>query len=64
MITKFYIDKAKYRAEDNRGKVIWVEINYWQNTFKISHGDKELERIAKNLLRRKHKVNFVYKLLK
>lgn len=63
-ITKFYIDKAKYRAEDNLGKIISVEINYWKNTFKISKENGKLERVAKNLLRQKHKVNFADKLLK
>lgn len=63
-ITKFYIDKAKYRAKDNLGKIISVEINYWKNTFKISKENGKLERVAKNLLKQKHKVNFADKLLK
>lgn len=63
-ITKFYIDKAKYRVEDSRGTIIWVEIDYWRNTFKVSKPNKKLEQLAKNLLEEKHKVNFVDKLLK
>jgi len=63
-ISKFYIDKAKYRAEDDSGNVFLVEIDYWKNRFKASKSNKELEDIAKDLLRRKHKVNFASKLLK
>jgi len=62
-ITKFYISKAKYRAEDNSGNVIWVEIDYWANTYKMSGVNKKLEQITQDLLKRKHRVNFVRKLL-
>lgn len=64
MLTKFCIDKAKYRAEDDLGNITWVEINYWENTFKLSRVNKKLEQVAKNLLGKKHKVNFAEKLLK
>lgn len=63
-ITKFYIDKAKYRAEDNFGNITWVEINYWKNNFKMSKPDKKLRQVAKNLLEQKYRVNFASKLLK
>lgn len=64
MTIKFYIDKAKYRAEDSSGKVILVNIDYWNNSFELSGSNKRLERVAKDLLKRKHKVNFADKLLK
>lgn len=63
-ITKFYIDNAKYRAIDESGDIIWIDIDYWDNNFKLSQSNKRLENLAKELLQRKHKVNFVNKLLK
>lgn len=63
-ITKFYLDKAKYKAFDNSGKEILVEVDYWANKFSLSRRNRELERLAKELLKRKHKVNFAEKLLK
>lgn len=56
-ITKYYIDKAKYRAEDDNGNVIWLEVDYWNNKFKLSGQNQELSNFAKNLLTKKHKVN-------
>lgn len=63
-ITKFYIDNAKYKAIDEFGDIIWVDINYWGNNFSLSEPNKRLENLAKDLLERKHKVNFASKLLK
>ena len=63
-ITKFYIDKAVYKVGDDLGREVWMEIDYWNNSFKISDQSKKLENVAKNMLKRKHKVNFVDKLLK
>jgi len=63
-ITKFYIDKARYKAIYDSAHEILVEIDYWNNSYKISNRNKELEKFAETLLRRKHKVNFVNKLLK
>jgi len=63
-ITKFYIDKAVYKAGDDLGREVRVEIDYWNNSFKVSNRDEKLEHVAKDLLKRKHKVNFADKLLK
>lgn len=62
-ITKFYLNKASYIAEDNKGSKINLDINYWDNKFKISQKNKELEVFAVKLLNNKHKVNFVYKMI-
>ena len=63
-ITKFYINNARYKAIDNLGGVIWVNVNYWENYFELSRPNKRLENLARDLLQRKHKVNFASKLLK
>lgn len=63
-ITKFYIDNAKYKAVDESGDTIWINIDYRGNSFSLSEPNKRLENLAKDLLERKHKVNFVSKLLK
>jgi len=63
-ITKFYIDNTRYKAIDDSGGIIWIDINYWENNFELSEPNKRLENLAKELLERKHKVNFVNKLLK
>lgn len=62
-ITKFYVDKAKYFAEDESGRKIVVSINYWDGTYKISRKNENLEIFAKKLLKNKHRVNFVSKLV-
>lgn len=62
-ITKFYLNKASYIAEDNKGDSINLNIDYWGNKFKISQKNKELETFAKKLLNKKHRVNFVYKMV-
>ncbi len=56
-ISKYYIDHAKYRAEDEDGNIIWLEVDYWNNKYKQSERSLELERFAKNLLNKKHRVN-------
>ena len=61
-ITKYFIDRAKYRAEDEKGNIIWLEINYWENSFKLSNYNVQLAGFAKKLLNKKHKVNLVYKM--
>ena len=63
-ITKYYIDHARYRAEDENGTIIWLDIDYWNGSYKISKKNKSLETVAKKLLSEKHKVNFVSKLIK
>ena len=56
-ISKYYIDKAKYRAEDENGNVIWLEVDYWNNKFKLSKDSIELSDFAESLLNKKHRVN-------
>lgn len=63
-ITKFYIDKATYKAMNDLGQEVRVEIDYWGGSFRVSERIKILEDTAKDMLKRKHKVNFVDKLLK
>lgn len=63
-ITKFYLNKASYIAIDRKGNKADVNIDYWGNNFSLSEPNKSLENLAKDLLERKHKVNFVGKLLK
>ena len=62
-ISKYYIDKAKYRAEDENGKIIWLEVDYWNNKYKVSSDNKVLNNFAKTLLNRKHRVNLVDKVI-
>ncbi|KKQ76748.1 MAG: hypothetical protein UT00_C0034G0003 [Parcubacteria group bacterium GW2011_GWA1_38_7] len=61
-ITKYYIDNAKYRAEDEKGNIIWLEINYWDNEFRLSKQNISLENFAKKLLSKKHRINLVHKM--
>ena len=63
MITKYFIENAKYRAEDDNGNVIWLEINYWDGNYKISERNTDLENFAKKLLGKKHRVNLVHKMV-
>lgn len=56
-ISKYYIDKAKYRAEDENGNVIWLEVDYWNNKYNLSTDSQELSKFAQNLLNKKHRVN-------
>lgn len=63
MITKYYIDNAKYRAEDEKDNVIWLKINYWQGKYEISQSNEQLENFAKKLLIKKHRVNLVHKMV-
>ena len=62
-ITKYYIDRAKYRAEDENGNVIWLEVDYWNNKYKVSSDNKIINDFAKTLLNRKHRVNLVDKVI-
>lgn len=61
-IKSFYVLKGSYVATDEDGKEYLVEIDYWNNKFKIDSKNKVLEDSAKVFLKRKHKVNFVGKL--
>lgn len=56
-ISKYYIDKAKYKAVDEDGNLIWLEIDYWNNKFSLSNDNRELSIFAKKLLNKKHRVN-------
>lgn len=56
-ISKYYIDHAKYRAEDENGDIVWLEVDYWNNKFNLSHPNDELTLFAKGLLNKKHRVN-------
>lgn len=56
-ITKYYIQNAKYRAEDENGNIIWLEVDYWNNKFNLSQSNEELSEFANNLLNKKHRVN-------
>lgn len=62
-ITKYYIDSARYRAEDKDGRTIWLDIDYWNNKFKLSSKNIDLSNFAKKLLKEKHKINLVHKML-
>lgn len=62
-ITKYYIDNARYRAEDDSGKIIWLDVDYWNNKFKLSSENADLSIFAKKLLKKKHRVNLVHKML-
>lgn len=62
-IEKFYLDKAKYEAIDNLGNEIFFEIDYWNNIFKLSRKNLDLELYAKRLLKNKHRINFIHKML-
>ncbi len=63
MITKYFIDNAKYKAIDEKGNVIWLEVDYWNNKFKLSKNNRILNNFAKTLLNKKHSVNLVDKVI-
>lgn len=62
-IKEFYLDVAKYKAIDDLGNEIPVEIDYWNNRYKVSGKNPDLEIYAKKLLKNKHRINFVHKML-
>lgn len=69
-IDKFIINKASYFVENEKFKVL-LNIYYWENRFEIEKNPElvdsnfddefisEVEEIAKDLLLKKSKVNFV-----
>lgn len=61
-IKEYYLNKASYIAIDEKGRRIDLEINYWENEFKISQNHKTLANFAKKLLKKKHRVNFVQRM--
>ena len=60
----FYIDKARYIAIEEQGKKIVLEVDYWNNKFKLTGESKIIEIFAKDLLLRKHRVNLVERITK
>ncbi len=64
-ITKFYFDKATYLVGSDAGGEVVLEIDYKNNQFRIvgNAGKARLmiESFAKDLLERKHAVNFAKK---
>ena len=65
-IKSFLFDKASYNLSDGKKDYITLDINYKENTYNaISKGESEnrkfrseIEEIAKDMLARKHGVNF------
>lgn len=62
-ITKFYLNKASYIAQDTNGDRVDLIVDYWNNGFELNGKSEELEIFAKKLLKKKHKVNFAYKVV-
>lgn len=62
-ITKYYIDRAYYKAVDENGVSYLLSVDYWNNSFKLSRKNKILSNFAKKLLIKKHKVNLVDKVI-
>ena len=66
-ITTLYFNQASYFVGDNHGNELLLKINYYDNKFdlkknKIKNGNislliKEAEEIARDLLKRKSRVN-------
>lgn len=64
MITKYYINKAEYIAEDNLGRKYLLKVDYWNNKFSLTKKNIILKNIALNLLSKKHRVNLINNVLK
>jgi hypothetical protein len=62
-IKEYYLNKASYIAIDESGNRIDINIDYWGGKFKVSRKNKALEVFAGKLVKKKHKVNFVHKML-
>lgn len=61
-ITKFYLNKASYIV-GNDVRTDQLIVDYKNNEFKYKGKlDKEISEIAKNLLKRKHGINFADKI--
>ncbi len=63
MLKKFLFDIAKYKAVDENGTKILLVVDYKNNSFSFEGKGtaklrRELSLIAKDLLKRKHNVNF------
>lgn len=63
-ITQFIFGEAKYLTIDHKGNKVVLMVDYFKNKFEVLGEDvptdtlRELEIIAKDLLRRKHQKNF------
>jgi hypothetical protein len=62
-LKSFFVDKAQYFSEDENGRKIILNIDYWNGTYTLSRKNAKVEDFAKKLLRSKHRVNFVSKLV-
>lgn len=68
-IDKFMFNNASYRVTDNQGGEVLLKIDYVGNNFEIECINSkisktsliEVESIARDLLERKHQVNFAEK---
>mgnify|MGYP001572376628 CR=1 FL=1 len=68
---KFYLETATYYILDDNGNKIRLRVDYWNNGIvvenltlknsKIIKLQDKAKTIGKNLLSRKHKVDFAYK---
>jgi hypothetical protein len=73
-ITKFFIDRAYYKAGDDAGNEVWLEVKYDLGMFevlevaRVSEKMRALKRAAarnaQDMLTRKHRVNLSDKLKK
>ena len=71
LIDKFYLEAETYYALDKDGNRVRLWINYWDNKLgvrnlavindKMMELRKKVKAIGRNLLDKKHKVNFAYK---
>ena len=66
-ITNFVFDKAQYEISDRNGNFGLLKIDYKNNKYDFKTVQKsiklikEADRVAKDLLKRKHGVNFANK---
>ena len=60
-ITKFFLDKATYKIVGYTGQEVSMKIDYWNNTYVLSGQSDKLENVARNMLKKKHRVNFAWK---
>lgn len=64
-ITKFYFDRARYLVGDDSGNEVYLEMDYKNAKFEMQMSKsvnqqflEKVEQVAKDLLVRKHGVNF------
>lgn len=68
-IDSFVFDSANYAISNGKGVVVTLKIDYKNNKYSIEKSNnikdknfqKEIEKIAMDLLKRKHAVNFAEK---